>query len=226
MINFSNVDKIYNDDKKTLSNINLSIKQGEFVFVIGSSGAGKSTFLKLLTREEKVTSGKLNVLGVDVDKIKQNKLHFYKRKLGIVFQDFKLLQNKTVYENIEIILRACNEKEENIKAKVMRVLKSVGIADKFDKYPSELSGGECQRVGIARAIVNEPSIIIADECTGNLDRENSINILNILSQINRDGVTVIMATHDMEMLRLYPNRVIKLQEGRVVRDTSKENYDL
>ncbi|MFI3210308.1 MAG: cell division ATP-binding protein FtsE [Peptostreptococcaceae bacterium] len=226
MINFTNVDKVYSDDEKTLDNINLSIKQGEFVFVIGSSGAGKSSFLKLLTREEKLTKGKLTVLGIDVTRVKSSKLHFYKRKLGIVFQDFKLLENKTVYENIEIILRACGENPKEIREKVIKVLKSVGIEHKHNKYPSELSGGECQRVGIARAIVNKPSIIIADECTGNLDRDNSINILNILSQINRDGVTVIMATHDMEMISRYPNRVIKLEGGKIVLDTSKGGSDV
>lgn len=226
MIKFTNVEKVYSDNKKTLQNINLTINQGEFVFVIGNSGAGKSTFLKLLTREEKVTSGNLSVLGVDVDKIKPNKLHLYKRKLGIVFQDFKLLNDKTVYENVEIAMMAVGANVSTIRPRVMQVLKSVGIEDKFDKYPSDLSGGECQRVGIARAIVNDPSIIIADECTGNLDRENSINILNILSQINRDGVTIIMATHDMEMINLFPNRVIKLENGKITRDSSKENHEI
>lgn len=226
MIRFTNIEKTYNDNKKTLQNINITINQGEFVFVIGNSGAGKSTFLKLLTGEEKITSGKLTVLGVDVDKIKQNKLYLYKRKLGIIFQDFKLLNDKTVYENVEIAMMAVGADIKTIRPRIMNVLKSVGIEDKFNKYPSDLSGGECQRVGIARAIVNNPSIIIADECTGNLDRENSINILNILNQINRDGVTVIMATHDIDMIRQFPNRVIKLEKGKIVRDSKRDIYEI
>ena len=168
MIKFTNVDKVYDDGNKLLDNINLGIKQGEFVFLVGHSGAGKSTLIKMLTREEKASSGRISVLGEEITKIKTNKIHKYRRNLGIVFQDFKLLQEKTVFENVEIAMRVIGVKPKYIKPKVMEVLHKVGIAEKHSKYPSELSGGECQRVGIARAIVNKPSIIIADECTGKL----------------------------------------------------------
>ena len=225
MIKFTNVDKIYSDDKKSLDNINLGIKQGEFVFLVGHSGAGKSTLLKLLTREEKISSGRLSVLGEEITKLKTNKIHNYRRQLGVIFQDFKLLKEKTVYENIEIPLRVVGTKSKDIKPMVMDVWNKVGLKDKYSKYPSELSGGECQRVGIARAIVNKPSIIIADECTGNLDIDNSIEILKILSDINAQGITVIMATHDNEILKLFPNRVVEIKGGKIVRDTKREKYE-
>lgn len=226
MIKFTNVDKEYSDGKKSLSNINLGIKQGEFLFLVGHSGAGKSTLLKLLTREEKITSGRLSVLGEDITKIKVKKVHNYRRNLGIVFQDFKLLKEKTVYENVELAMRVVGTNPKKIKPRVMEVLTKVGIADKYKKYPSELSGGECQRVGIARAIVNKPSIIIADECTGNLDLANSIQILNLLTDINAEGVTVIMATHDIEILKLFPRRVIEIEDGKIIKDTKREFYEV
>ncbi len=226
MIKFTNVDKSYSDENKSLDNINLGISQGEFVFLVGHSGAGKSTILKILTREEKISLGRVSVLGEDLTNIKQNKVHLYRRKLGVVFQDFKLLKEKTVYENVEIAMRVIGENPKNIKPRVMKALRKVKIEDKYNKYPSELSGGECQRVGIARAIVNNPSIIIADECTGNLDLENSISILNILKDINAQGVTVIMATHDMEMLKMFSNRVVEVQQGKIVRDTKRDCYEV
>lgn len=226
MIKFTNVDKVYADGNKSLDNINLGIKQGEFVFLVGHSGAGKSTLLKLMTREEKISSGRLSVLGEEITKLKTNKIHNYRRNLGVVFQDFKLLNEKTVFENVEIALRVVGTNPGEIKPKVMDVLKKVGIADKYNKYPAELSGGECQRVGIARAIVNKPSIIIADECTGNLDIHNSIGILNLLSDINAEGVTVIMATHDIEILKLFPNRIVEIQKGKIVKDTKRDLYEV
>ncbi|MGX4600803.1 cell division ATP-binding protein FtsE [Faecalimicrobium sp. JNUCC 81] len=226
MIKFTNVDKVYADGNKSLDNINLGIKQGEFVFLVGHSGAGKSTLLKLMTREEKISSGRLSVLGEEITKLKTNKIHNYRRNLGVVFQDFKLLNEKTVFENVEIALRVVGTNPSEIKPKVMDVLKKVGIADKYNKYPAELSGGECQRVGIARAIVNKPSIIIADECTGNLDIHNSIGILNLLSDINSEGVTVIMATHDIEILKLFPNRIVEIQKGKIVKDTKRDLYEV
>lgn len=226
MIKFTNVDKEYSDGKKSLSNVNLGIMQGEFVFLVGHSGAGKSTLLKLLTREEKVTSGRLSVLGDEITKIKTNKIHNYRRNLGIVFQDYRLLNEKTVYENVEIAMRVVGTNPKKIRPRVMEVLNKVGIADKYNKYPSELSGGECQRVGIARAIVNRPSIIIADECTGNLDLDNSIQILKLLTNINAEGVTVIMATHDVEILRLFPRRIIEVEKGKIISDTKRELYEV
>lgn len=226
MIKFTNVNKVYSDGNKSLDNINIGIKQGEFVFLVGNSGAGKSTLLKLMTREEKLSSGRLSVLGEEITKLKTNKIHNYRRNLGIVFQDFKLLNEKTVFENVEIALRVVGTNHKNIKSRVMEVLNKVGIADKYNKYPSELSGGECQRVGIARAIVNKPSIIIADECTGNLDINNSIRIVNLLSEINLEGITVIMATHDIEILKLFPKRVIEIQNGKIVKDTKRDLYEI
>ena len=226
LIKLTNVDKIYADGNKSLDNINLGIPQGEFVFLVGHSGAGKSTLLKLLTREEKITSGRLSVRGEEITKIKTKKIHNYRRSLGIVFQEFRLLKEKTVYENVEIAMRAIGANPKNIKQRVMEVLQKVKIADKCNKYPDELSGGECQRVGIARAIVNKPSIIIADECTGNLDIENSIAILRILEDINTEGVTVIMATHDIEILKLFPKRTIEVEKGKIVRDTKRELYEI
>lgn len=226
MIKFTNVEKIYSDRNKSLHDINLGISQGEFIFLVGHSGAGKSTILKILTREEKVSSGRISVLGQDLSKIKQRKIHNYRRNLGIIFQDFRILREKTVYENVEIAMRAVGAKSKDIKPRVMEVLSKVKIADKYNKYPDELSGGELQRVAIARAIVNRPSIIIADECTGNLDRENSIGILNILNDINKEGVTVIMATHDNELINLFPKRVIQLENGKIIKDTKREMYEV
>jgi len=226
LIKFTNVEKIYSDRNKSLNNINLGISQGEFIFLIGHSGAGKSTLLKVLTREEKVSSGRVSVLGQDLGKIKHRKIHNYRRNIGIIFQDFRILREKTVYENVEIAMRAVGSRPKDIKPRVMSVLDKVKIADKYNKYPDELSGGELQRVAIARAIVNKPSIIIADECTGNLDRENSIGILNILNDINKEGVTVIMATHDNELIKLFPKRVIQLEDGKIIRDTKREMYEV
>ncbi|MEF9991140.1 MAG: cell division ATP-binding protein FtsE [Romboutsia sp.] len=226
MIKFTNVDKEYSDRKKSLSNINLGIKQGEFVFLVGHSGAGKSTLLKLLSREEKISLGRLSVLGEEVTKINNNKIHKYRRNLGIVFQDFKLLQEKTVYENVELAMRVIGENPKKIKPRVIEVLSKVGIADKYNKYPSELSGGECQRVGIARAIVNKPSVLLADECTGNLDLDNSIQILKLLCDINAEGVTVIMATHDIEILKLFPKRIVEIEQGKIISDTKRDFYEI
>lgn len=225
MIKFTNVEKIYKDGNKSLQNINLGIKQGEFVFLVGHSGAGKSTLLKLLTREEKISSGRLSVLGEEITKIKTRKVHKYRRNLGIVFQDYRLLNEKTVFENVEVAMRVMGHSSKKIRPRVMEVLHRVGIADKCNKYPTELSGGECQRVGIARAIVNKPSIVIADECTGNLDLANSIEILKLLNEINAEGVTVIMATHDTEILKLFPKRIIEIEQGKIMKDTKRDLCD-
>lgn len=222
MIKFTKVDKVYKDGQKSLSDINLGIKQGEFVFLVGHSGAGKSTMLKLLLREEKISSGRLTVLGEDISKIKDKNIHLLRRKLGVIFQDFRLLQEKTAYENVELAMRVVGVNTKDIKPRVLEVLDKVGLSDKANKYPSELSGGECQRVAIARAIVNKPAIIIADECTGNLDLENSKQIIKILNDINKEGTTVIMATHDTELLKIFSKRTIELKGGNVVRDTKGE----
>lgn len=219
MIKFNNVIKEYRGGIKSLDNIDLNIDSGEFVFLIGHSGAGKSTLLKLLTREESITSGDLIVLEKELKKLKNRRLYKYRRELGIVFQDFKLLPDKTVYGNVELALRVVGANPRTIKPRVMEALKKVGLEDKAKSYPSELSGGECQRVGIARAIVNKPSIIIADECTGNLDVDNSIKVLKLLKSINEEGVTVIVSTHDTDVLEQFSERVIELKDGKIIKDT-------
>ena len=219
MIKFNNVIKEYRGGIKSLDNIDLNIDSGEFVFLIGHSGAGKSTLLKLLTREESITSGDLIVLEKELKKLKNRRLYKYRRELGIVFQDFKLLPDKTVYGNVELALRVVGANPRTIKHRVMEALKKVGLEDKAKSYPSELSGGECQRVGIARAIVNKPSIIIADECTGNLDVDNSIKVLKLLKSINEEGVTVIVSTHDTDVLEQFSERVIELKDGKIIKDT-------
>lgn len=225
MIKFTKVDKVYKDGQKSLCNINLGIHQGEFVFLVGHSGAGKSTMLKLLLREELVTSGRLTVLGQDISKINDNNIHLLRRRIGVIFQDFRLLKEKTAYENVELAMRVVGAFPKDIKPRVLNVLKQVGLLDKANRYPSQLSGGECQRVAIARAIANKPSIIIADECTGNLDINNSIEIVNILDEINKNGTTVIMATHDIELLKIFKKRTVELKNGQVTRDTKGENNE-
>ncbi|QJA08037.1 cell division ATP-binding protein FtsE [Romboutsia sp. CE17] len=225
MIKFTCVDKMYPDGNKTLKNINLKIDKGEFVFLVGRSGAGKSTLLKLITREEKASKGSVSILGEDITNIKVNKIHKYRRRLGIVFQDYKLLKDKTVYENVELAMRVVGANPKEIKTRVMEVLQKVGIYHKCNKYPDELSGGECQRVGIARAIVNKPSIIIADECTGNLDIENSRKIVDLLQSINEEGVTIVMATHDTEILKQYNKRIIAIDAGKIIKDTKREQHE-
>lgn len=226
MIKFTCVDKMYPDGNKTLKNINLTIEKGEFIFLVGRSGAGKSTLLKLITREEKASKGSVSVLGEDITGISVNKIHKYRRNIGIVFQDYKLLKDKTVYENVELAMRVVGADQKEIKVRVMEVLQKVGIYHKCNKYPDELSGGECQRVGIARAIVNKPAIIVADECTGNLDIENSKKIVDLLESINKDGVTVVMATHDMEILKQYPKRIVAIDAGKIIEDTKRERYEV
>ena len=222
MIKFTCVDKTYPDGNKSLKNINLKIDKGEFVFLVGRSGAGKSTLLKLITREERASKGSVSVLGSDITNIKVNKIHKYRRNIGIIFQDFKLLKDKTVYENVELAMRVVGAAPKDIKPRVMEVLQKVGIYHKYNKYPDELSGGECQRVGIARAIVNKPSIIIADECTGNLDIENSQKIVDLLECINEEGVTIVMATHDIEILKKYNKRIVAIDSGKIIKDTKKD----
>lgn len=221
MIKFTNVEKEYSDGNKCLKDINLKIDKGEFVFLVGHSGAGKSSLLKLITREEKLTDGKIIVNKENITGIKNRSLHKYRRNIGIVFQDYRLIKEKTVYENVELALRVAGEKPKNIRPKVMEVLERVGIARKYKKYPDELSGGECQRVGIARALVNNPSIIIADECTGNLDMDNSISIMKLLDEINKRGITVIMATHNLELVREFPRRIVKIENGKIIYDTKR-----
>lgn len=219
MIEFVNVSKTYDNGTQALNNVNLKIDKGEFVFVVGASGAGKSTFLKLIMREESTTEGKVIVNGFDLNEIKKKEIPFMRRTMGIVFQDFRLIPKMTVYDNVAFPMRIIGCGEKKIKKRVNFVLHLVGLQHKADCYPNELSGGERQRVGLARAIVNNPPMIIADEPTGNLDPDMSYEITGLLNQINQNGTTVVMVTHEHELVRQFNKRVIVIDDGTVVSDT-------
>lgn len=219
MISFKNVTKKYDSKNIALKDISLIIPNNEFVFLMGESGAGKSTFLNLLLREMIPSSGELIVNGTNLSELKHNEIAFYRRKLGVVFQDYKLLPRKSVYDNIAFALQVIETPVEEIEKKVYRALNIINLSDKKDNYPSELSGGEQQRVAIARAIVNKPSIIIADEPTGNLDFKNSKDILNLFLDINEKyKTTIIMATHNQELVDIAKQRVIRLDKGEIISD--------
>lgn len=218
MIEFRNVHKVYDNGSVALEDVSIHIEKGEFVLVCGHSGAGKSTFIKLLSHEVKPDSGTVFVNDVDVTRIKSSKVPYLRRKLGIVFQDFRLLPSKTVFENVAFALEVIEEKPKVIKEKVLNVLDLVGLSDKANDLPQDLSGGEQQRVAIARAIVNKPLVLIADEPTGNLDPQTSRDISDLFKAINNSGTTVVMVTHDMDMVSYLNKRVIALENGRVVSD--------
>lgn len=224
MIQFFNVSKVYNNGVKALSDITLQINKGEFVFLIGGSGAGKSTLTKMLYREEEPTRGQIIFNSKTLSRLKRSELPYLRRSIGVVFQDFKLLPNKTVAENISFALEVTEASRREIKRSVPSVLQLVGLANKADMLPAQLSGGEQQRVCLARAIVNNPSLIIADEPTGNLDPDTSWEIVNLLNEINKRGTTVIMATHDHTVVDRMRKRVIALENGRVVRDEERGAY--
>ncbi len=224
MIVMENVSKTYPNGVVAINNINVEIEQGEFVYVVGTSGAGKSTFIKLIYREEKPTSGKVIVNGVDVAKLRNSKVPLFRRNIGVVFQDFKLLPSLTVFENVAFALEVIEESPKVIKDRVMEVLELVNLKHKARMLPSELSGGEQQRVSIARSIVNSPSIVIADEPTGNLDPETSWEIVNIFEEINKKGTTVVMATHNKEIVNTNKHRVIAIDGGTIVRDEQRGEY--
>jgi len=224
LIKMLNVSKRYDNGVVAVSNMNLNIKHGDFVFLVGPSGAGKSTFIKMLLKEVNATTGKVIVDDLDITKLHRRKVPELRRKIGVVFQDFRLLPNKTVYENIAFAMEITEAKPRDIRKHVPMVLSIVGLADKQKMYPSELSGGEQQRVSIARAIINNPPILIADEPTGNLDPDTSKEIMKLLLQINRRGTTVLMATHDREIVNLMKQRVIAVEKGRVVRDELGGKY--
>lgn len=221
MIEFQNVTKVYDNGAVALDNVTIHIEKGEFVLVVGHSGAGKSTLFKLLTHEVIPDEGSVIVNSVDVTRIKGSKVPMLRRKLGVVFQDFRLLPNKTVGENIAFALEVIEEKRAVIKEKVNHVLDLVGLTDKKDDYPEDLSGGEQQRVAIARAIVNRPAVLIADEPTGNLDPITSRDIVDLFKRINNYGTTVVMITHNMDIVSYLNKRVIALENGRVVSDQLK-----
>ncbi len=218
MIAFENVSKIYNNGIVALEDINFGIEKGEFVSIVGQSGAGKSTLLKLIFAEERPTQGSVFVKGKDVSKIKSGKLPVLRRHIGVVFQDFKLLEKKTVFENVAFAMEVCGKSDAEIKKDVPQVLEIVGLADKADSYTDELSGGEKQRVSIARALVHRPDIIVADEPTGNLDLVNTWDVIQLLMKINKYGTTVILATHNRDVVNLINKRVITIDRGRIVRD--------
>ena len=221
MIEFQNVTKVYDNGAVALDDVTIHIEKGEFVLVVGHSGAGKSTLFKLLTHEVIPDEGSVIVNSVDVTRIKGSKVPMLRRKLGVVFQDFRLLPNKTVGENIAFALEVIEEKRSVIKEKVNHVLDLVGLTDKKDDYPEDLSGGEQQRVAIARAIVNRPAVLIADEPTGNLDPITSRDIVDLFKRINNYGTTVVMITHNMDIVSYLNKRVIALENGRVVSDQLK-----
>ena len=223
-IRFKNVKKTYKNGVTAVYDLDLKITKGEFVFVIGSTGCGKSTLIKMLYREEKPTKGQIVVGGIDVAKLRNRKVYKIRRKIGVVFQDFKLLHRLTVYENVAFALEIFGLPKSEIHAKVLKVLDLVGLKNKAKNYPTELSGGEMQRVAIARAIVNGPKLLICDEPTGNLDEVTSMEIMKVLEEINKLGTTIIMVTHDTEIVEKMKKRVILLDAGRILRDYEKGTY--
>ncbi len=225
MIEMKDVMKKYSNGTTAIRNLSIVIEQGEFVYVVGPSGAGKSTFIKLMYREEKASKGTLNVAGHDLIAIKNREVPYLRREIGVVFQDYKLLPRKTVYENVAYAMQVIGRKPRDIKKRVMEVLDLVGLKHKVRVFPSELSGGEQQRVSIARAIVNTPKVLIADEPTGNLDPENSWEIMKLLDRINAQGTTVVMATHNSTIVNTIRHRVIAIENGRIIRDQAEGNMD-
>ncbi|MBQ7500687.1 MAG: cell division ATP-binding protein FtsE [Clostridia bacterium] len=218
MIEFQNVVKKYPNGTVALNGIDLMINDGEFVFIVGESGAGKSTIIKTLLREEKITSGSLKVGKWDLVKMRNHKIPKYRRNLGVVFQDFRLFPNKTVFENVAFAMRVIGEPYKTIKRKVPTILSVVELAEKYNCFPRELSGGEQQRVALARAMANSPDIIIADEPTGNIDPKLSLEIMNLLIKIHNLGKTVIVVTHEKNLVDYFQQRVVTIREGRIVDD--------
>lgn len=218
MIDFINVSKKYDNGTEALKNVNIHIDDGEFVFVVGSSGAGKSTFLKILQREEVASSGQVVINGQCLNDMKRRDIPYFRRELGIVFQDFRLIPTMTVYENVAFAMRVIGAKESEIRKRVPFVITRVGLSSKARSYPNELSGGEQQRVSLARALVNDASIIIADEPTGNIDPNMAFEIVDLLKDINEKGTTVIMVTHEHDLVRQFDKRVVTLDSGNVVSD--------
>jgi len=218
MIEFRNVRKVYPNGTIALDNVNLTINDGEFLFVVGASGAGKTTLMKLLLREEKITSGRLIVDEFDLQKMPNYKVPYYRRQLGVVFQDFRLFPNKTVFENVAFAMRVIGEPAKVIRRRVPTILNIVNLQDKYNCYPTQLSGGEQQRVALARAMANNPRIIIADEPTGNIDPKMSLEIMNLLIKIHKKNKTVIVVTHEKNLVDYFNQRVVTIRDGRVVED--------
>src|SRR3989339_436957 len=221
MIRFENVSKIYQDNAVVLSNISFEIKEGEFVSIVGKSGAGKTTLLRLILGLENPTSGEVYFKGMNVKDMDSLQLQEVRRKIGGIFQDYRLLSAKTVYENVAYVMQGEGKENREIDEEVPKVLEVIGIKDKINNFPSELSGGEQQRLAIARALVNHPEIIIADEPTGNLDPYNSYEVVSLLRKIHQTGRTVILSTHDREVINKLGQRVITLENGRIIRDEAE-----
>ncbi len=224
MIKFLDVSKKYSGGIVALNHIDLHINHGEFVFVVGQSGAGKSTFIKLLLKEIDPTAGKVVIDDVHINALHRRRVPYLRRKMGVVFQDFRLLPKKTVYENVAYSMEIVGTKPKDVRKRVPLVLSMVGLSNRAKYYPDQLSGGEQQRVSIARAMINNPPILIADEPTGNLDPETSWEIMRLLKQINRNGTTIIMATHDQNIVDAMKMRVIELDDGKIIRDQTKGVY--
>ena len=223
MIEFKNVKKVYDNTTVALKNLNLQIDDGEFVFIVGASGSGKSTFLKLIMKEEEPTEGSIEINGTNITKIRKSEIPYLRRTMGIVFQDFRLIEKMTVYENVEFAMDIIGAKTKDKRKRVPYVLGLVGLSDKARRKPSELSGGEKQRVGLARALVNNPHMIIADEPTGNIDPSMSYEIVELLGEINKCGTTVVMVTHDLDIVSRFAFRVVEISQGEVINDTGKQS---
>lgn len=225
MIEFKDVSKIYDNNVKALSNVNIKIDSGDFVFLVGPSGAGKSTFIKMLLKEVDPTMGEIIVADKELSKVTRKQIPYYRRKIGMVFQDFRLIPNLNVYENVAFAMKVVEATPKEIRRRVPMVLSLVGLSHKYKMFPHELSGGEQQRVSLARAIVNNPTVLIADEPTGNLDPDTSNEIMGLLDDINKAGTTVLMATHAQEIVNDMKKRVIAIENGHIVRDEKKGRYN-
>ena len=225
MIRLDHVSKSYEVGKPALEDVTIHIDPGEFVFVVGDSGSGKSTLIRLLLKELEPTKGKIYINGQDLKKVTHKKIPMYRRNVGVVFQNFRLLPDRNVYENVAFAMKVVESSNREIKKKVPTMLSLVGLAAKYKSRPSQLSGGEQQRVAIARALVNEPKIILADEPTGNLDSDNTWEIMRLLDEINQRGTTVVVVTHNMEIVRAMNKRVITIKKGVVVSDVGGDNYE-
>ena len=223
MIEFVNVSKKYDNGTNALKNVNLKINKGDFVFIVGSSGAGKSTFLKLIMKEEEQSEGEIIVNDKRLSTLKRKEIPFLRRTMGIVFQDFRLIDKMTVFDNVAFAMRVIGSRERDVRKRVPYILGLVGLEKKARSYPSELSGGEQQRVGLARALVNNPSMIIADEPTGNIDPELSYEIVELLSEINKCGTTILMVTHEHDLVEKFKKRVIEIKDGRILSDDNTDD---
>ena len=226
MIEFTDVVKNYSPDTQALRGITMQIDDGEFAFLVGPSGSGKSTIIKLITGELKPTSGSVHVNGYSLERIRKREIPYLRRTVGVVFQDFRLIATKTVYENLAFAMRAVGAQKKEIEERIPYILELVGMEDKANRHPNELSGGEQQRLAIARALVNNPSTIIADEPTGNLDPARALEIMVLLQEINNLGTTVLVVSHDQKLVDLFGKRIIEINEGRVVNDGLNEEEDI